>query len=155
MDPFPHYYEVAAHGEMQGHVQVTSAEAGGLETAPPVQFGGPGDQWSPETLLLAALADCFVLSFRGVARAARLQWRELACHVEGTLERTGGVTRFTVLRVRPRLVLAEDGSRERALECLGRTKRSCLIANSLQADVILVPEVIAAAGPQRSAAAGG
>ncbi|HYW04783.1 MAG TPA: OsmC family protein [Gammaproteobacteria bacterium] len=155
MDPFPHYYEVAARGEMQGHVRVTSAGAGGLETAAPAQFGGPGDHWSPETLLLAAVADCFVLSFRGVARAARLPWQELACHVEGTLERTGGVTRFTVLRVRPRLVLADGGSRERALECLDRTKRSCLIANSLQAEVILVPEVIAAPGPERSAAAGG
>jgi hypothetical protein len=33
----------------------------------PREFDGRGNQWSPESLLAAALADCFVLSFRAVA----------------------------------------------------------------------------------------
>jgi organic hydroperoxide reductase OsmC/OhrA len=35
------------------------------------QLGGPGGQWSPETLLVAAAAECFILTFRAVAA-----WRE-------------------------------------------------------------------------------
>ena len=53
-----------------GSVDVTSAGLPDLATAPPVEFEGPGDAWSPETLLCAALVDCFILTFRAVARAA-------------------------------------------------------------------------------------
>mgnify|MGYP003339189807 CR=1 FL=1 len=47
------------------------------------------------SLLCAAVADCFVLSFRAVARASKLDWTHLDCHVEGTLDRAEGTTRFT------------------------------------------------------------
>ena len=39
-----------------------------IESAPPKEFDGPGDQWSPEQLLTAAVADCFVLNFRTMTR---------------------------------------------------------------------------------------
>lgn len=33
-------------------------------TAPPVQFGGDGKEWSPEDLFVAAVADCYLFSFK-------------------------------------------------------------------------------------------
>ena len=66
-----------------------------LETAAPPQFDGPGDVWSPETLLCASLADCFVLTFRAITHAARFKWLRLECRVEGLLERVGQVPQFT------------------------------------------------------------
>ena len=73
MQEFPHHYVAAASAESEGSVEVTSPGLESLETAGPAEFGGPGDLWSPETLLVAAVADCFILGFRAIARAARLK----------------------------------------------------------------------------------
>jgi organic hydroperoxide reductase OsmC/OhrA len=53
-----------------GDWAVVSQGPPAIETAPPPEFDGPGDMWSPETLLVAAIASCFILTFRGVSRAA-------------------------------------------------------------------------------------
>src|SRR6266581_402574 len=95
MHPYPHVYTAAASGRPEGTVAVTSTRLPEIASAPPPEFDGPGDVWSPETLLCASVADCFVLSFRAIARASKLEWSELACQVEGVLERVDGVTQFT------------------------------------------------------------
>src|SRR5579863_3794706 len=95
MQPYPHRYGAAAAAEPSGPVTVSSRGLPSLETFPPPEFGGPGGVWSPETLLCAAVVDCFILTFRAVARAARFEWRELECRVEGVLERVGSNSEFT------------------------------------------------------------
>jgi organic hydroperoxide reductase OsmC/OhrA len=70
-----------------GTVLVTAGDLPDIATAPPPEFDGPSGIWSPETLLIASIADCFILTFRGVARAAHFEWEKLEAHVEGTLER--------------------------------------------------------------------
>jgi organic hydroperoxide reductase OsmC/OhrA len=72
--PYPHTYLAAAAGRDCGPVTVTSAQLPSLDTAPPPEFDGPRGAWSPETLLCASLADCFILTFRAVARAARVSF---------------------------------------------------------------------------------
>ena len=44
---------------------------------------------------MASIAGCFILTFRGVSRAAHVEWETLEAHVEGTLERVAGATQFT------------------------------------------------------------
>src|SRR5437763_17066325 len=92
---FPHVYTVSASATPEGDVELKSQRLPFLHSAPPPEFGGPGDRWSPETLLSAALGDCFVLTFRAVARSAKLPWAALHCEVSGTLDRVDRVTRFT------------------------------------------------------------
>ena len=55
--------------------QALSPQLPDLETAPPPEFDGPGGLWSPENLLCAAVADCFILTFRAIASFSRLSWR--------------------------------------------------------------------------------
>ena len=107
MHPYPHIYTVQASSMPEGDVPVSSAGLPDLATAPPAEFDGPGDRWSPETLLCAAVADCFLLSFRGVARAQKLPWTSLQCEVQGTLDRVDGKTRFTHIVVKAALVAPE------------------------------------------------
>jgi hypothetical protein len=45
MTAYPHEYEVASGGP-EGPAAVSSEGLASLETAPPAQFGGPGDRWS-------------------------------------------------------------------------------------------------------------
>jgi len=82
MHPFPHVYSVSASSGSAGSVTLESSGLPSLSSEPPIEFGGPGDKWSPETLLTVALIDCFVLSFRAVAAASRYEWLHLDCKVE-------------------------------------------------------------------------
>ncbi len=66
-----------------------------LATAPPVEFGGAGKHWSPETLITAAVCDCFTLGFKAIAAASRLTWSNLDVKVTGTLDRIDRKMRFT------------------------------------------------------------
>jgi peroxiredoxin-like protein len=132
MQEFPHRYSVAAVANAEGDVALQSDRLPSLASAPPAEFGGPGDQWSPETLLIAALADCFVLTFRAIAHASKLSWLSLRCDVEGTLDRVDRVTQFTGFQVRASLRVPPGTNEEQARRLLARAEQSCLITNSLK-----------------------
>jgi peroxiredoxin-like protein len=112
-----------------------------VESAPPAEFDGPGDLWSPETLLLAAVADCVVLSFRVIAANSKLEWTELHCEAGGTVDRAEGALRFTEIRLRATLTLPPGQKTERAQRMLERAEKSCLISNSLATPVHLETEI--------------
>ncbi|MCS4505763.1 hypothetical protein KBTX_01901 [wastewater metagenome] len=141
MQSLPHHYLVRSSGEAEGTVAVSAEGLGTIPTAPPEEFGGPGGYWTPEHLFVASIADCFVLSFRAVARASRLEWRHLACDVDAELDRPDRALRFTRVTLRPRLEIADDGNRNAALRCLEKAERACLITNSLDCEVTLEPRV--------------
>ena len=129
MHPYPHHYTVQARAEATGDVEISAEGLPTLRTAPPVEFDGPGDRWSPETLLCAAVADCFVLSFRAIARASKLDWTGLECRVEGTLDRVEGKSRFTEVVVHATLRVPGGVDQERATRLLEKAEQSCLISN--------------------------
>lgn len=141
MKEFPHHYTVSASAESEGPVRVSAENLPTLDTAPPVEFGGPGDRWSPETLLLAAIADCFLLTFRAVARASQLPWVSLSCTAEGVLDRVERQLRFTSVVVRASLRVPSTVDADRARRVLERAERSCLVTNSLAAESSLEADV--------------
>lgn len=132
MHPFPHTYTVTATSGASGWVTVGSARLEALSTAAPTEFGGPGDRWSPETLLVASVADCFVLTFRALSRAARFDWSALACRVEGVLERVDGVSQFSRFQTHATLTVAGGADEARARVLLEKAEQGCLISNSLR-----------------------
>lgn len=147
MHPFPHRYHVQARGAATGSVLVTAQDAPALETHAPPEFDGPPGYWSPESLLIASVADCYILSFRAVARASKLEWASLDVDVEGVLDRVEGVTRFVEFTVKPRLEILSAERETLARSVLDKAKRACLVTNSLTAACELVPTVhVATAG---------
>jgi len=145
MQDFPHQYLVSADAKSSGNVVLSSEGVADLPSAPPAEFGGPGNQWSPESLLVAAVADCFVLSFRAIARASRLDWDSLHCSVDGTLERVDRVTQFTGFKVSATLNVPAGSNLEKAERLLEKAEQACLITNSLKADSHLEATVHVAA----------
>jgi peroxiredoxin-like protein len=136
MEAFPHHYR-AGFTAASGEPALTLASPGlaPLVCAAPAEFGGPGDQWSPETLLVAAIASCFALSFRSVAEASKFEWRRLDCQVDGTLDRQDRVTRFTAVALTVELEIDAAASAERAERLLHKAEEICLITNSMNAEV--------------------
>jgi peroxiredoxin-like protein len=142
MKPLPHRYEVRLSGGPSGYVTVSTSGMPDLRAAPPLDYDGPGDAWSPEHLLLAAVETCFLFTFRAVAKASRVEFLALDVSSEGTVDRRDGVTRFTEIVLRPRLTIGSETDRDRALGVLQKSERNCLVSASLVTPVRLEPEVV-------------
>ena len=145
MQDLPHHYAVTANGKSDTNITLSSPGLRDLDTAGPPEFGGPGDVWSPETLLVGAVADCFILSFRATARAARLEWDSLSCSVIGTLDKIDRVTQFTAYEVTAELTLPassdDKADDEKALRLMEKAEKYCLVTNSLKAATTLQASV--------------
>src|SRR5688572_9649643 len=137
MQALPHRYRVKGAGRVTGNVELTAEGLTVLRSASPAEFDGPGDRWSPETLLVGAVADCFILTFRAIAKTSRLAWGLLECDVTGTLDRVDRVTQFTHVDMTAHLVVPGGVDAGGARLALEKTERSCLISSSLKASVAL------------------
>ncbi len=142
MHPFPHRYHTGATATPDSQVTLNAEGAPDIESAPPPEFGGPGGYWSPESLLTAAVADCFILTFKAISRASKLDWVHLECDVQGTLDRVDGVTRFTRFDLTARLAVPAGTDREKAERLLQKSEAACLVTASLKTENHLAVEII-------------
>ena len=133
MQDFPHHYRTTAAARHDSHVEMTSPGLPDLRLAAPAEFGGPGDHWSPETLMAAAVASCFKLSFKAIARAAKFEWVSIRCDVVAVLDRVDKVTQFTEFHQTVVLEVPPGSDEAKALRLLEKAERSCLVTNSLTA----------------------
>jgi organic hydroperoxide reductase OsmC/OhrA len=141
MEGYPHHYLANATGGNEGNVVVSGKGLPGLDTQSPPQFGGPEGVWSPETMLSAAVANCFVLSFRAIARASKFEWTSLDCNVDGVLDRPERATYFTTFKVHAVLRVPTDVKLEMAQRLLEKAEQICLITASLKAEVVLTTDI--------------
>jgi len=141
MQSLPHHYDVTVNATETGRAQITSPGLGVIVSEPPPQFDGSGNFWSPETLTVAAVADCLVLTFRAIANASKLRWSTLVCDGTGTVDRSDGVTRFTAIQLHARLVLPAGADREKARRTLEKAENACLVGNSFQFHPVLEADV--------------
>ncbi len=142
MKPLPHRYEVRLSGAPGGYATLSTSGVPDLRSAPPLDYDGPGDAWSPEHLLLAAVETCFLFTLRAVAKASKITFTALDLSSEGTVDRQDGVTRFTEIVLRPRLTVPPGTDRERALRVLDKSERTCLVSASLSTKIRLEPELV-------------
>lgn len=133
MQDLPHHYAVSASASSAGTVALETDGVPALPSQAPVEFGGPGGAWSPESLLVAAVADCFVMTFRAIARASRLEWNALSCDVVGTLDRVERVMQFTGFAISAELEVPAGTDVDKARRLLDKAEQTCLITNSLKA----------------------
>ena len=92
-------------------------------------------------LFVAAVLDCFVLTFRAIARASSLAWVDLRCDGKGELDRVEHTTRFTGMTIRAFLTIPPGEDAEKAARLLDKAERTCFITNSLACPVKLEPHV--------------
>lgn len=142
MQDYPHHYRAAGRATTAAKVTLSSAGLPELSTTPPPQFGGPQGSWSPETLLVASVANCFILTFGAVARASRLDWSRIECDAEGVLDRVDGVTRFTRFNLVARLAVPPGTDQDKADRLLRKAEAVCLITASLNTENHLETEIL-------------
>jgi organic hydroperoxide reductase OsmC/OhrA len=135
--PLPHHYTVRLPGGPIGYASATVDGMPDVRTAPPAEFDGPGDAWSPEHLLLASVETCFLFTFRAVARASRVEFTACDATVEGTVDRDGPAIKFTEILLRVRLGLPPGADRDRARRAVEKAERACPVSASLATPIRL------------------
>ena len=141
MQGYPHHYVTRAAGGNEGNVIISGEGLPDLDTQAPPQFGGPEGVWSPETMLSAAVANCFILSFRAIARASKFEWNSLECEVVGLLDRPERTAFFTGFNIHAVLNMPADSKPEMAQRLLEKAESICLITVSLKSETTLTTDI--------------
>jgi organic hydroperoxide reductase OsmC/OhrA len=147
MTPLPHHYDVELAGTAHGYATLAGDNLPDLTVAPPREYGGPGDAWSPEHLLLAAVSSCFLFTFRAVATAAQVGVVEIEAHASGTVDRTGGTTRFTDILLRVAVTAVPGADRAAVQRAIDKTAARCLVSSSLSTPVRVEATIHGCAAP--------
>jgi len=142
MKPLPHVYEVRLAGGPTGYATASGSNLPDLRTAPPRDFDGPGDAWSPEQLLVAAVETCFLFTLRALAAASKVEFTSLQLSGQETLEHTGGVTRFTQIMLKPVLTLAPGVDQSKVEQVLRKSAKVCFVSASLSTPVRVEPRIL-------------
>ncbi|WP_395243600.1 OsmC family protein [Agromyces sp. MMS24-K17] len=105
-------------------------------------FHGDRARWNPEELLLAALADCHMLSYLHVATRHGVVVRGYSDVPTGLLQEDGrGGGAFVEAVLRPRVVVADASMREQALAIHAEASALCFIRASVAFPVRHEPTV--------------
>ncbi len=112
-----------------------------IEFSAPPEFNGESEMWSPETFLLAAVASCYISTFRAISEYSKFDSVALDVTVDGTISKEQGGFHFSEVTVRPVLTVATEENTDRGLKLLLKSEAACLISRSLKAKVSVEPVV--------------
>jgi organic hydroperoxide reductase OsmC/OhrA len=148
-----HTYRVVAwwSSGKAGLVKSDSAPTAIHFTAPP-QFGGFEGRWSPEDLLLAAVASCYTTTFRALAEHCRFEYTDLEVEARGLVRKAESGYEFGGIVIHPKLTIASGEDQPAAWRLLQKAKRLCLISRTLSIPQTNEPQVQVVAGAETSQA---
>lgn len=127
---------------------VSAAGLPTLEVSPPPEFHGEPGRWTPEHLLTASAASCFLSTFLAVARFQKLEIQEFRMRAFARLEKLPGEGyRFTEITLVPEIRVAHDDM-ERTLRVIAKAEKGCFVTKSLLPKVQVEPKLIPAAAPE-------
>lgn len=106
-------------------------------------FRGDADRWNPEQLLLAALAQCHLLSYLHVAVKNGVVVTGYTDDAIGRMVQQGEGGRFTSVTLRPRVMVADESMVALAQALHAEASQLCFIANSVNFPVAHEPEAFA------------
>jgi organic hydroperoxide reductase OsmC/OhrA len=102
-------------------------------------FHGDRDRWNPEELLLAALAECHMLSYLHVAVQHGVVVTGYDDEAVGMLAQEGQGGRFTSATLRPVVTLADPAQAELANSLHHEASELCFISQSVNFPVLHEP----------------
>ena len=127
-----HEYHVVAWGTSgQAGIAKSDSAPNAIHFAAPAQFGGLKGRWTPEDLLITALASCFITTFHAIAESSKFECTDLEVEAEGAVGKTGTGYNFNEIVIRAHLTIPCEDKRERAISLLQKAKELCLVSRAL------------------------
>ena len=141
MDTTHKYHALAWWTSGQTGLVKSDSAPNAIHFSAPLQFGGLDGRWTPEDLLLAALAGCFVTTFRVLAGYSKFEYIDLHVEAEGAVGKAESGYSFSEITLRPTLTIHDEEKRDWALKLLHKTKAACLVSKTLATAPALEPQV--------------
>ena len=107
----------------------------------PTKFGGLEGRWTPEELLLAAIAGCYTTTVRAIAGGAQFDFTDLQVEATGTVRKGESGYNFSEIIVRPNLKIASFVDRDPALDLLRRAEKLCLVSRAIGTTLKFEPQI--------------
>ncbi|GHD43257.1 OsmC family peroxiredoxin [Mycetocola manganoxydans] len=124
---------------------VSAAGKHPIEGSADKPFRGDLSRWNPEELLLAALAQCHLLSYLHVAVTVGVVVTAYEDDATGTMVEDGNSGgAFTEVILRPRVTVADASMADAALAAHERANELCFIARSVNFPVRHEPVIVVA-----------
>lgn len=125
------YHVVAWWSSGQTGIAKSDSAPNAIHFAAPPQFGGLEGRWTPEDLLMTALASCFTTTFHAIAGYSKFEYTDLEVEAEGTVNKAGTGYSFREIVIRPSLTIPSEDKREWAINLLQKAKELCLVSRAL------------------------
>jgi peroxiredoxin-like protein len=107
----------------------------------PTEFGGLEGRWTPEELLLAAVAGCYTTTLRAIAGTAQFDFTDLQVEASGVVRKAESGYTFTEIVVRPNLRIGSEEERDQALTLLKKAEKLCLVSRALGTSLKFEPQL--------------
>jgi len=109
---------------------------------PPPEFGGTELTWSPEHLLAASVASCYVTTFMSLAKRMKVTVTDfrISCKVE--FEKKGNGFEATRYILRPLVEFQGNPGAEVLSNLLEKAKKYCFISNSVKGEIVIEPNIL-------------
>jgi organic hydroperoxide reductase OsmC/OhrA len=137
-----HVYRVAAWWT-SGKTGIAKSDSApnAIHFTVPAKFGGLEGRWTPEELLLAAVASCFTTTVRSLANNTQYDFSDLEVEALARIRKVDTGYAFDEVIVRPTLRISDRAEREYALNLLKRAHQRCLVSRALDVPLRLEPQL--------------
>lgn len=113
-----------------------------IDYSAPAELEGMRGPLTPEDAFVGAANMCFQIVFEHVSRDLGMKLVEYRCRAVGDLEVVEGLKKFVKIVLYPEIRF-EPGSKVSNLDkAISVTKRKCLVTNSMDLEVEVVPKVL-------------
>jgi peroxiredoxin-like protein len=109
-------------------------------TSPPA-FGGLDGRWTPEDLLLCAVASCYTTTFQTLAEYSKFEYTDLQVEVEGDIKRADVGYNFSDILIHASLTIQQADGQARAIKLLHKAEGLCLVSRALSVKRRFEPRV--------------
>ena len=102
-------------------------------TSPPA-FGGLDGRWTPEDLLLCAVASCYTTTFRTLAEYSKFEYTDLQVEADGVINKGASGYSFGEVSIHANLTISQEEERVQASKLLHKAKELCLVSRALSVE---------------------
>jgi organic hydroperoxide reductase OsmC/OhrA len=143
IDSADYHVEIQGTGPKTGKLESLQDSLPVVEVASPPEFGGPGGEWTPEHLFVAAAVSCLMTTFQAIAAMSRVEVVGYSDRATGRLNRgDDGLYKIENVTLRPRVVIADESEVDRTLRLLTKAESVCLISRCVASEILLEPMVM-------------
>lgn len=107
----------------------------------PTEFGGLEGRWTPEELLLAAIACCYTTTLGMISASSDFRFTDLQVEASGTIRKAESGYSFTEIVLCPSIKIASAEESDRALDLLRRAEKLCLVSRAIGTKLQFKPQL--------------